>query len=715
VSIARSPVLFVMAPGGAVRDFPEHLGTAFLRTVLHRAGITSCQYLPKKNPSLAGFADFLRETKPQIVGLTVYESNMNVSRALVHAVRETLPGSVIAVGGPNATFTPEETLSLLGADVCLRGAGEGTIVPIVRRILGSDSASRRLPDLLRDIPNLVIRAAQTTLCTPVENLSSFPANDFATLDDIPSPFQDGLVSTPDIGYLSARGCNQHCTYCSFAAISGRRVAFHSVERVLDDLAALETLALRAGRHAEIEFFDDAFTLAPERARRICEGILERGIRLSLGCMTRGDRVTPDLLRLMRRAGFASIAFGLESAVPRVLRTIGKVCAPSSAGDPDFERERQYLDRFRTAVESAQQCGLDVSLSVIGGLPGETVEDFRASLEFVESLKVRAYSHNLLSVFPGTPLYEQRHKFGLDAFREPRTAVWQTVHSSSAVGVRPLSNSDVHWLKWNAAQELSDALCGRAGEIETDEDCVWAVVIHGCPRSPGLAAWLRRVLAISGSVVAFDESGAGAEEWQEFLTRSCVPAGRASTLFAGASEQEKSFEVSGVIGEHSLQFFSTCAPGAAIVPVEADDDGNCRIPIWLASAPDARIALHPKWKCPAIGPGLQVADSCRLGNASPRCRRPRVLHVDSEGRVRACWHGPVIGTVDDGIAELPMMRAGMRPRNMSGRSSRRLPACPLASPRGLNEDTRSRLWDLDLASQLGWVFHVGRSADERVGQ
>jgi hypothetical protein len=34
---------------------------------------------------------------------------------------------------------------------------------------------------------------------------------------------------------------------------------------------------------------------------------------------------------------------------------------------------------------------------------------------------------------------------------------------------------------------------------------------------------------------------------------------------------------------------------------------------------------------------------------------------------------------------------------------------------LNEDTRSRLWDLDLASQLGWVFHVGRSADERVGQ
>ena len=442
MALAGCPVLFVMAPGGAMRHFPEHLGTAYLRAVLRRAGIESRQYLPTKNPSLAGFADFLRESTPQVVGFTVYESNMNVSRALVQAARETLPGSVIAVGGPNATFTPEETLSLLGADVCLRGAGEGTIVSIVQRILGSDSASARFPDLLRDVPNLVMRVANTTYCTPLENLSSFPARFFATLDDIPSPFQDGVVSTPDIGYLSARGCNQHCTYCSFAAVSGRRVAFHSVERVLADLEALEALVNRTPRrHPDIEIFDDAFTLVPERARRICEGILERGIRLPLSCVTRGDRVTPDLLRLMRRAGFVGIAFGLESAVPRVLRTIGKVCAPSSVGDPDFERERQYLDRFRTAVESAQQCGLDVSVSVIGGLPGETVEDFRASLEFVASLKVKAYSHNLLSLFPGTPLYDRRRQFGLDACREPRTAAWRTIHCSAAGDVPPLSHSN----------------------------------------------------------------------------------------------------------------------------------------------------------------------------------------------------------------------------------------------------------------------------------
>lgn len=712
MALAPCPVLFVMAPGGAMRYFPEHLGTAFLRTVLRRAGIDSRQYLPKRNPSLAGFADFLRESTPRIVGLTVYESNMNASRALVQVVRETLPGTVIAVGGPNATFTPEETLSLLGADVCLRGAGEGTIVPIVERVLGSGSASMRFPDLLRDVPNLVMRAANTTYHTPLENLSSFPAKSFATLDDIPSPFQDGVVSTPDIGYLTARGCNQHCTYCSFAALSGHRVAFHSVERVLDDLAALEALLHRTpGRHPDIQIFDDTFTLATERARRICEGIIERGIRLRLACVTRGDRVTRDLLRLMRRAGFIGIAFGLESAVPGVLRTIGKVCAPSSAGDPDFERERQYLDRFRTAVRSAQRCGLDVTVSVIGGLPGETLEDFRATLEFVQSLKVRAYSHNLLNLYPGTPLYEQRREFGLEARREPHTAAWRTIHSNGVADVRPLSHSNLHWAKWNAAQELSDALCGRAGEIEAEDGSVWAVVIHGYPRSRRLAAWLRRVLAISGSVVAVGQSRADAARWQAFLTGSGVPAGSLSSLLADVPPQKKSFEAMGSIGEHSLQFLSTCAPDVASAPVAADAVGNCRISIWVASAPDARIALHPNWKCPPIGPGLQVADSCRFGSASPRCRRPRVLHVDSEGGVRACWRGPVIGAVDDGLAAIgSMVGAEMDPGEVSSTWPGGPPQCPLASPRGMNEDTRSGLWDLDLASQLSWLFHVGRRTD-----
>lgn len=699
MTVSGCPVLFVMAPGGITRRFPEHLGTAFLRTVLLRAGIGSRQYLPKGAPGSVEFANTLRDLRPRLVGFTVYEANLGVSRAMVETVRETLADCVVAVGGPNATFTPEETLDLLDADLCLRGAGEGTIVALVERILGSDSDSRVL-DRLQDVPNCVLRREDgSTHHTRAEDLSSFPARYFATLDDIPSPFQSGVVATADIGYLTARGCNQHCTFCSFAALSCHRVAFHSVERVLDDLAALEALwAREPGRYSDTFIFDDAFTLAPERARRICEGLLERDIRLRLRCETRGDRVTPDLLRLMRRAGFVVVAFGLESAVPRVLRAIGKVCAPDSAGDPGFERERQYLESFRRSVESAKQCGLSVTVSVMAGLPTDSVSGFRTTLKFVSDLGVDNYAHNVLNVAPGTSMYENRGALGLEAFREPRTGIWRTIHSFDANEVLPLGHSYDHLLKWKGAQALSDALCGRS-ESAAPAESVAAVVIHGYPRSPRLGEWLRRVLAFNGLVVAFEDSRAEAEEWRAFLTECRVPFGDVCGLAPAASGRPATFDASSGAGEPQVRLVWTCSVDLARSPVELDESGDCRTSIWLASSPDAGAELPAGWVCPIVGPGLQIADSCRVGIDSPRCRRPRVLHVDSEGRVRACWHGPVLGAVGDGLAEIGSRGAGDHAGGDVGAPDESV--CPLGMPAWATEGMRSVLWDLDLASQLSW--------------
>ena len=691
------PVLFVMAPGGTARWFPEHLGTAFLRTVLLRAGIDSRQYMPEGSPGLVDFANTLRELRPRLVGFTVYESNLRVSRAMVETAREAIPGCVVAVGGPNATFTPDETLELLEADLCLRGAGEGTIVSLVEGVLGSDSRSS-VVDRLEDVPNLVLRRADgSTHHTRLENLSSFPAGYFATLDDIPSPFQSGVVATAGIGYLTARGCNQHCTYCSFAAISCHRVAFHSVERVLDDLAALEALSMRApGRFNEIIIFDDAFTLAPERARRICEGLIERGIRLRLRCETRGDRVTPDLLRLMRRAGFVAVAFGLESAVPHVLRAIGKVCAPDSVVDPKFERERQYLESFRHSVESAKRCGLEVVVSVMVGLPTDTVAGFRSTLKFVSDLGVENYAHNVLSVTPGTRMYEGRQALGLDAFREPRTAIWRTTHPFDVNEVVPLAHSWEHLWKWDGAEALSDAVCGRSGSGARPES-VGAVVIHRHPRSSRLGEWLRRVLAINGLVVAMEDSPAEAEEWRAFLTEHRVPFGDVCGLVPADSGRPAAFDVLSGEGNHQIRFLSNCSADLACAPVEVDEAGNCGISVWVASSPNARTELPAGWACPLVGPGLQVADSCRIGIDPPGCRRPRVLHVDSEGGVRACWHGPVLGVVGDGLAAIGSRSATDHVGALDE------PVCPLGMPAGMTEDVRSVLWDLDLASQLGWLM------------
>jgi oxygen-independent coproporphyrinogen-3 oxidase len=79
-----------------------------------------------------------------------------------------------------------------------------------------------------------------------------------------------------------------------------------------------------------------------------------------------DSVTPESLQQLRQGGFTRVSFGMQSAVPHVLATLDRTHDP---------------DRVPKAVAWAREAGFDqVSLDLIYGTPGESVADWRASLE-----------------------------------------------------------------------------------------------------------------------------------------------------------------------------------------------------------------------------------------------------------------------------------------------------------------------------------------------
>jgi radical SAM superfamily enzyme YgiQ (UPF0313 family) len=699
-----SRVLFLLPPGGVAPWFAEHLGTAFLRAVLARDGIASEQLLPARNPSLPELARMVRERRPAFVGLTAYESNLRACRALVQVVRQEAPAAVVAVGGPNATFSPEETLELLGADVCVRGAGEGTIAGIVQAILGAPSPRSCLPDLFAPFPNVVARSGGGIWRSREGDLSSFPAERFATLDDLPSPYQDGIVETADVGLMTARGCNQSCTYCSFAAISARRVHFHGVERVLEDLAAFKPLAERLERRRPaISICDDAFTLAPERARAICEGIIRRGLELPFECETRADRVDEELLRLMARAGFTAVSFGLESAVPRVLRAIGKVSDPRTREDPGLEAERAYLDAFHGAVAAARRAGLGVAVSVIGGLPGETADDFRATLAFVESLRVPMYVHNVLTLYPGTPLHRDRERHGLDAGRDPISGSWRTRHAFDVHEVRPLASSLLHEQRWEEAEQIADALCGRPREAEASREAAWAIVVHGREPRRELVRWMRDALAVHGRIVVLGEEAPDRAAWLRALSEEDVPFGALTTMSREELPGDAAvLRTHGGVGEH--RFLLQARWREAGREIGVDRDGGCAVPLWIASGsrppPARRGRVGPFARAP------QIADACRFWSGWRRCREPRVLHVGPDAKVRPCWHGPSIGVVGDGLLEL-----AARGRALGACTSieQRGDRCPLAGGSVKESEVARSAERFEVAAKLAWLFrHVERA-------
>jgi radical SAM superfamily enzyme YgiQ (UPF0313 family) len=697
-------LLFVVPPGGQTASFPEHLGVAFLRAMLAREGVRAEQLLPPRNLSAHGLAAILEARRPPIVGVTVYESNLRACRAVTAVVRRCLPETVVVAGGPNATFSPEETLELVDGDVALRGAGEARIAPLARAILGAERARRRLPELLARLPGLVLRTPAGVHHTPGCDLSSFPAGPFSCLDDLPSPYQLGLVASPEVGLLTARGCNQHCTYCSFAEISGRRVHYHGVERVLEDLAALERQLERGAwrRDHRVPVNDDAFTLAPQRAREICEGIIRRGLQRPMTCQTRADRVDPELLRLMKAAGFDGVSFGLESAVPRVLRAIGKLQAPDTTRDPGFEVERQFVEQVRQAVAAARAAGLAPSVSVIGGLPTETADDFRATLAFVDSLRVPVYAHNVLFLLPGTPAYRDRAQLGLEAGRQAASGSWVTRHAFDVGSVRSLACSTERASLRQEAEELTDALCGRPRLDRADDDSAWAVVIHADEPEAEVLAWLPEVTAWHAAVVVVRQASSpdvDGQAWLQALLRARVAWG-SFALLVRQDRGEGAFELRAraTLGEHRFRVDGRW--GATGRAIAEDEQGNHAVSIWLASAAEAPPPARSGDGLPTAGP--QLADSCRWWSGWRRCLRPRTLHVWPDRTVTPCWGGPAIGRVGDAYGALQARGQALGATAEGARAAR----CPMGSEGPTDAEALAGVERHEVAAQLAWVWRLG---------
>ncbi|AXJ09001.1 radical SAM family heme chaperone HemW [Arthrobacter sp. PM3] len=104
-----------------------------------------------------------------------------------------------------------------------------------------------------------------------------------------------------------------------------------------------------------------------------------------------DSVTPESLQLLADAGFTRVSFGMQSAVPHVLKVLDRTHTPS---------------RVPEVVRWARDAGLAVSLDLIYGTPGESMEDWRYSLETALSYEPDHISAYALIVEDGTKLAAQ---------------------------------------------------------------------------------------------------------------------------------------------------------------------------------------------------------------------------------------------------------------------------------------------------------------------
>lgn len=215
------------------------------------------------------------------------------------------------------------------------------------------------------------------------------------LDSLPFParhlLDNSLYRRPDTGepqttIQTNRGCPGGCVFCLAGKLSGRRLRLRSPQNIADEVE--ETVNKFGIRN--FFFRADTFTWHKEWVIEICKELIRRDLNIKWVCNSRVDTLDEERLRWMRASGCWLISLGIESGSERILKLMGKNITKEDA---------------RRAINLCRKFGIKTYAFYLFGLPWETEEDIRETINFALELDADFAEFHLAVPFPGTALYD----------------------------------------------------------------------------------------------------------------------------------------------------------------------------------------------------------------------------------------------------------------------------------------------------------------------
>ncbi|NOY92264.1 MAG: radical SAM protein [Deltaproteobacteria bacterium] len=352
---------------------------------------------------------------PDLVGFSAYSWNLAITGETSRIMRRLAPERPIVWGGCSFLHLRQrhDWFEWWDAvDAVVVGYGELTLIELLGRLLerpGRRTASQLAPGLVTQVDGVV--------------RSGPPGRQPMCSDQIPSPYLLGSARHVPRPYVEmARGCVFNCTFCSDAK-SSRQIPFlhHPADRIAAEIAHIvawpEAEWIDAGA-STANVSDQAFLDVCEAIRR---GDPNQRLQYSF-------QLYPSLVRPGHRDALQGIRIGkhligLQSLSPATF-------APMRRGS--------RLEHLRRAVDLLAGTG-PIHVSVILGLPGETLASFAQMMDLLVEIEPLRISVHRLLVLPGTQMHTQSEALGLKF--DPKL-FYRATQSSS------MSNDDLR-----AAQEL----------------------------------------------------------------------------------------------------------------------------------------------------------------------------------------------------------------------------------------------------------------------
>jgi anaerobic magnesium-protoporphyrin IX monomethyl ester cyclase len=226
-----------------------------------------------------------------------------------------------------------------------------------------------------------------------EIVINFPRPFIADMDDLPIPMHEllplqkyrmPLIKGPFTFIVTSRGCPAGCTYCIKHVSYQYTARLRSPRLIMDELWRLKKLGIN-----NIHMYADLFTVNRDQVIELCKLMIEENINIKWTCNSRVDYVDEEMLQLMGKAGNWLISWGIESGNEQILK---------------HARKGAYPDKAERALLWAKKAGIKNWGYFIIGLPGETEETIRQTIDFSKKLPLDIALFHVAAPYPGTPFF-----------------------------------------------------------------------------------------------------------------------------------------------------------------------------------------------------------------------------------------------------------------------------------------------------------------------
>ncbi|MDP2982140.1 MAG: radical SAM protein [Candidatus Latescibacter sp.] len=326
-----------------------------------------------------------------VVGISSTTAGISASGELAEKIKQARPCSVI-IGGSHATAIPEETLTEFpGFDMAVVGEGEDTLREILRAFGETGSLSETAPGTAVRINGGIRVNPPRPL---IMDLDSLPMPAWHLIRGFPQTFRPSparMKRFPCASLVFTRGCPNRCHFCD-RSVFGNRVRSYSPARAVAMLKELrQTYGVK-----EILIEDDTFVTSRTWVMEFCGKLLAENIDITWSCLGRADRVTPEILKIMKQAGCWHISYGIESGDEQILKNMGK---------------GENLSHIEDAVRLSRAAGIKTKGFFMVGFPGESEDSLRRTRELALKLPLDDISVMQLTPFPGTAIYSYASQYG----------------------------------------------------------------------------------------------------------------------------------------------------------------------------------------------------------------------------------------------------------------------------------------------------------------